>query len=122
MKIKIKIKSSDLQPLVKITRLMIRYNIEFIDYVDFYNSLGIEKKLTAINLRSSFSNIKNHVLNIDPNEAKLFIRLVDESNDVIDKDPYFYSLLDSIKSIIYHQLSELDHKKEIFINSTKAIN
>jgi hypothetical protein len=122
MKIKIKIKSSDLQPLVKITRLMIRYNIEFIDYVDFYNSLGIEKKLTAINLRSSFSNIKNHVLNIDPNEAKLFIRLVDESNDVIDKDPYFYSLLDSIKSIIYHQLYELDHKKEIFINSTKAIN
>jgi len=117
MNIAIKIKRHDISYIQQLFNLMFQINIEFIDYVSFYNISNILKKIQKVNFNSNFNTKKIFTINLTPNEAQEFIQLVNKSNNLINKNPYHIGLIIEIVSTIQKQLSTLESQKNNLANN-----
>jgi len=117
MNIAIKIKRHDIGNIQQLFKLMFEINIEFIDYIRFYNISGILQKIQKINFNSNFTHKKIFTLNLNPNEAKEFLTLVSQSSNLIQQNAYFKALILEFTTAIHKQLSTLESQKNNLANN-----
>lgn len=117
MNIAIKIKRHDVGNIQQLFKLMFEINLEFIDYVRFYNISNILQKIQKINFNLNFTEKKIYTLNLNPNEAKEFLELVSQSSNLIQQNAYFTSLILEFTTAIHKQLSTLESQKNNLANN-----
>lgn len=117
MNIPIKIKRHDVGNVQQLFKLMFQINLDFIDYVRFYNISNILAKIQKINFNLNFREKKEYTLNLSPNEAKEFLDLVKESGNLIQQNAYFTGIILEFTNDIHKQLSTLESQKNTLANN-----
>lgn len=96
---------------------MYHSEVLWFDYLQFYNLSKVRNKLSEMNGKIEFSNKKNHVLILTPNEYDNFIHLV---NCCYCSDGGVLSNLYH-QSIIIEVLADLNKQKENYSHRLKML-
>lgn len=116
MNIAIKINRNDIGSLTQLINLMFQINLEFIDYISFYNISGILKKFQKVNFNLNFQTKSIYTIQLNPNEAKEFLILIKNNSNLINQNTYFTAQILNITAQIHKNLTTLEGQKENLAN------
>jgi hypothetical protein len=117
MNIKIQVQKNDVGSITQLINLMFQINIEFIDYISFYNLSSILKKFQQINFSMNFKTKSKYSILLNPNEAKEFLNLITTNSNLIQQNTYFTAQMLDLKNQIHKQLSTLESQKNNLANN-----
>lgn len=116
MNIQIKVHRSDIGSITQLINLMFQINIEFIDYLAFYNITSILKKFQQTNFALNFNSKKFYKINLNPNEAKQFLSMITNNSNLISQNTYLMAQMLNISDQINKKFSELESQKNNLAN------
>jgi hypothetical protein len=116
MNIPIKINKNDIGSLTQLINLMFQINIEFIDYISFYNLSSILKKFQNVNFNMNFKTKSIYTIQLNPNEAREFLNLVKNNSNLINQNTYFMAQILNLSNQIHKALNTLEGQKDNLAN------
>lgn len=116
MNIKIKIERNAVGSVTQLINLMFQINIEFIDYISFYNISSILKKFQQVNFSMNFKTKSSFIISLNPNEANEFLQLVTNNSNLINQNTFFTAQILNITAQIHKNLTTLEAQKQNIAN------
>ena len=116
MNIPVKINRNDIGSITQLINLMFQINIDFIDYISFYNLSSILKKFQNVNFNLNFQTKKIYTIQLNPNEAKEFLNLIKNNSNLINQNTYFTAQILNISNQIHKTLTTLEGQKDNLAN------
>lgn len=102
MLMSIKFNRQQIADFQNICTMMFQFNIEQVDHICFYNYGTMMQKIQKMNFRSTFSDAKKFVLKLSPNECDNLLTIILWSDEILQKTPYYNSMMIKITMDIQH--------------------
>jgi hypothetical protein len=117
MKLKVKIKSSELEYYNTLFTNCLQINFDYIDYAEFYNITKFLKHIADQMYRQNTQPRNEVTLNIDLNEYKTLRKIILISKNFIEQSIFYCVIVTDFVKVCEKQISKIRHNQVIFFDT-----